>query len=65
MICLNASSGARSPLPNAETVSSQAVIDMILNERTFGLANCLFNRMKLLGDIHALTPLLDHGDDAA
>jgi hypothetical protein len=41
------------------------VVDVILDERAFGLADRFLNRMKLLGDIHALTPFFDHGDDAA
>ncbi|MGF6169460.1 hypothetical protein M2426_003060 [Pseudomonas moraviensis] len=43
----------------------QAMIDVILDECSFGLADRFLNRMKLLSDIHALTPFFDHGDDAA
>ena len=43
----------------------QAVINMILYQRALGLAHRFFNRMQLLGDVHALTALFDHGDDAA
>lgn len=43
----------------------QAVIDVILDERALGLANRFLNSMQLLGDVHALTTLFDHGDDAA
>ena len=43
----------------------QAVIDVILNQGALGLAYGLLHGMQLLRDIHALTAILDHGDDAA
>ncbi|RMR40468.1 hypothetical protein ALP86_102931 [Pseudomonas amygdali pv. mori] len=41
------------------------MIDMILNQRTLGLAHRFLDRVQLLGDIHTLAPFFDHGDDAA
>ncbi len=38
---------------------------MILDQRALGLADGLFHRMKLLGDIETRPARLDHGDDAA
>lgn len=43
----------------------QAMVDVILNQGALGLANGFFHRMQLLGNIHAGTAILDHGDDAA
>jgi hypothetical protein len=43
----------------------QAMVDVILDQRAFGLANCFFHRVQLLRDVHALTAFFDHGDDAA
>ncbi|RML72344.1 hypothetical protein ALQ91_102155 [Pseudomonas syringae pv. syringae] len=41
------------------------MIDMILNQRSLGLAHRFLDRVQLLGDIHTLAPFFDHGDDAA
>ncbi|RML53385.1 hypothetical protein ALQ93_102534 [Pseudomonas syringae pv. pisi] len=41
------------------------MIDMILNQRALGLAHRFLDRVQLLGDVHALAPFFDHGDDAA
>jgi len=38
---------------------------MVLDERSLGLADRLFNRMQLLRNVYAFTPILDHGNDAA
>jgi hypothetical protein len=43
----------------------QAMVDVILDQRAFGLAHGFFHRVQLLRDVHALTALFDHGDDAA
>ena len=43
----------------------EAMVDVILNQRTLGLADGFLHRVELLGDIHAGAPILDHGDDAA
>lgn len=43
----------------------QAMVNMILDQRALGLADSLFNCMQLLGNVHAFTPVLNHGDDAA
>jgi len=41
------------------------MVNMILDQRALGLADSLFNCMQLLGNVHAFTPVLNHGDDAA
>jgi len=38
---------------------------MVLDERALGLADSLFDRMQLLGNVYALTSVLDHRNDAA
>ena len=43
----------------------QAVVDVILDQGALGLADGLLHRVQLLGNIHAGTAILDHGDDAA
>jgi hypothetical protein len=43
----------------------QAVVDVILDQRALGLAHGFFYGVQLLRDVHALTALFDHGDDAA
>jgi hypothetical protein len=43
----------------------EAMVDMVLDQRALGLANRFFHGMQLLRDVHALTALFDHGDDAA
>jgi hypothetical protein len=42
----------------------EAMVDMVLDQRAFGLLNSLFNRMKLLCDVPAGLLILDHLDDA-
>lgn len=41
------------------------MVDVVLDQCPFRLTHGLFNSMELLGDVHALTSFLDHGDDAA
>ena len=36
------------------------MVNMVLDQRAFGLLNRLLNRMKLLGDVHAGLLVLDH-----
>ena len=43
----------------------KTVVDMVLDERALGLADGLFNRMQLLGNVYTFPPVLDHGNDAA
>jgi hypothetical protein len=43
----------------------QAMVDVILDQRPFGLAHGFFHRVQLLRDVHALTAFFDHGDNAA
>ncbi|KRP68119.1 hypothetical protein TU80_28165 [Pseudomonas veronii] len=43
----------------------KAVINVILDERSFCLTYGFLNCMQLLSNVHALTTLFDHGDDAA
>ncbi len=38
------------------------MVNVIVNQSSLGLGDSLFNRMKLLGDIHAGPLLLNHGD---
>jgi hypothetical protein len=42
----------------------QAVIEVILDQRFLGLADCLLNGMQLLGNIDTGSARLDHLDDA-
>jgi hypothetical protein len=42
----------------------QTVINVILDERALCLAHGFFHSMELLGNVYALTPLFDHGDDS-
>ena len=43
----------------------QAVVDMVLDKHTLGLADGFFHGMQLLGDVDAGPAFFDHGDDAA
>lgn len=43
----------------------QAVIDMVLDQRAFGLTDRFFHGMQLLRDVDAGTTVFDHADDAA
>lgn len=43
----------------------QAVVNMILDKHTLGLADGFFHSMQLLSDIDAGPMVFDHGDDAA
>ncbi|OEO25754.1 hypothetical protein AX279_09965 [Pseudomonas sp. J237] len=43
----------------------QAVVNVILDKHTLGLADGFFNSMQLLSDIDAGPMIFDHGDDAA
>jgi hypothetical protein len=43
----------------------QAVVDMVLDKHTLGLANGFFHGMQLLGDVDAGPAVFDHSDDAA
>jgi hypothetical protein len=40
------------------------MVDMVLDQRAFGLLNGLFNRMELLSDVRAGLLILNHLDDA-
>ena len=40
----------------------EAMVDMVLNQRAFGLRDGLFNSMKLLGDVGAGALCLNHPD---
>jgi hypothetical protein len=42
----------------------KAMVQMVLNKGAFGLCNGLFDRVKLLGEVEAWLPLLNHSDDA-
>ena len=43
----------------------QAVVDMVVDQGLLGRRDRLFDRMKLLGQIEAATPSLDHADGLA
>ena len=43
----------------------QAVVDVVLDKYTLGLADGFFHGMQLLGDVDAGPAVFDHGDDAA
>ena len=43
----------------------QTVVNVILDQGAFGLANRLFDGMELLGYIHTGSAIFNHGDDAA
>ena len=59
-------SGHRLPLFAAERADGvfEAMIEVILDQRPFGIDDRLFNSMKLLGNVQAGPPALDHGDHA-
>ena len=41
------------------------MIDMVVDERSLGLADRFFDGVKLLGEVETGTPLVEHRDDAA
>jgi len=41
----------------------QAMVDMIMNERSLGIGDCAFNGVKLLRQIDTLPSAFDHRDD--
>jgi hypothetical protein len=43
----------------------QAVVDVILNQRAFGLTHRFLNRMQLLGNVNARASIFDHANNAA
>ena len=43
----------------------QAVVDMVLDKHTLGLADGFFHGMQLLSDVDAVPAVFNHGDDAA
>jgi hypothetical protein len=43
----------------------QAVVNMVLDKHTLGLANGFFHGMQLLSDVDAGPAVFDHGNDAA
>jgi len=42
----------------------EAMVDMILDQRAFGLLNGLLHGLQLLGDVYAGLFILNHLDDA-
>lgn len=42
----------------------QTVVNVVLNQRFFGLLDSFFDCLQLLGDINARTTVLQHGDHA-
>jgi hypothetical protein len=42
----------------------QAMVEVVLDQGSLGIANCALDRMQLLREIKAWTTFLDHGDDA-
>jgi hypothetical protein len=42
----------------------KAMIEVVPNQRPLGLRYCLFDGVKLLGDVQTRTTALDHGDHA-
>lgn len=43
----------------------EAVVDMIVDQRTLGAGDGAFHRLELLSDVDTGTLLLDHADDTA
>lgn len=43
----------------------QAVVDMVLDKHTLGLADGFFHSMQLLSNVDAGPAVFNHGDDAA
>jgi hypothetical protein len=41
------------------------MIDMVVNQRSLGFADGFFDGMKLLGEVQAGAPFIEHRDDAA